>query len=261
LDPTARLVKLESMRVERFMSPGWLSNTWLVADRPGGTGVLIDAGGPFEPVAARIAELGLEVTHLLLTHHHVDHVAHAQACGQRFGCALCGGAPEGELFAGAGLALERPLADGDEFETGGLRIRALWTPGHTRGQFAYLLNDAHVFTGDTLFRGSVGGTRAAGHGRFEELRESLLGTLLALPPETEVHPGHMESTTIGREAEHNPFLRAFRGEGLPAERQVRAYGRPASVLLEAPDYDGGTKAWVRFLDDGELAVVPGSRLV
>jgi hypothetical protein len=71
----------------------------------------------------------------------------------------------------------------------------------------------------------------------------------------------MESTTIGREAEHNPFLRAFRGEGLPAERQVRAYGRPASVLLEAPDYDGGTKAWVRFLDDGELAVVPGSRLV
>lgn len=248
------------MQVERFMSPGWLSNTWLVSDRPGGKGVLIDAGGPFEPVAARIAELRLEVTHLLLTHHHVDHVAHAQACGQRFGCALCGGAPEGELFAGAGLALERPLADGDEFETGGLRVRALWTPGHTRGQFAYLLNDAHVFTGDTLFSGSVGGTRATGHGSFEELRESLLTKLLSLPPRTEVHPGHMESTTIGREAEHNPFLLAFRGQGRAGERPGRAFGRPVDVLLEAQDYDGGTKAWVRFLDSGELAVVPGSRL-
>jgi glyoxylase-like metal-dependent hydrolase (beta-lactamase superfamily II) len=248
------------MHIEHWRHPRWLANTYLVFERAGGKAVLVDAGGPLTGVLARVEELRLEVTHLLMTHHHFDHTTEAGAARAAWGCALCGGSAERELFAGEGLTLDVPLAHGAELETGELHIQSLWTPGHTVGQCAYLINGQHVFTGDTLFRDSVGGTRVPGHATFEALRESLLSTLLSLPADTQVHPGHMEATTIGREAEHNPFLRAFRGLDQPTGRDGQAYGRPARILLEARDYDGGTKAWVRFHDTGELATVPGSRL-
>src|SRR5262245_55730501 len=64
------------MIVERTMHAGWLSNTYLVADRPGGHAVLIDTGGPSEPILEKIAEHRLTVSHVLCTHHHADHIAH-----------------------------------------------------------------------------------------------------------------------------------------------------------------------------------------
>ncbi len=64
------------MIIHKTMSDSWLSNTYLVADRPGGRAVVIDTGGPMAPILARIESLGLELTHILCTHHHVDHVAH-----------------------------------------------------------------------------------------------------------------------------------------------------------------------------------------
>jgi len=72
------------MIVERSMDPGWLSNSYLVADRPDGSAVLIDAGGPPEPLEVSVERYRLEVTHLLLTHHHGDHVAHVDRA--RAGC-------------------------------------------------------------------------------------------------------------------------------------------------------------------------------
>ena len=74
--------------------------------------------------------------------------------------------------------------------TGGLRIRPLHIPGHTIGQLAFLVNDEMVFTGDTLFRRTVGGTRAPGHTTFEDIQHSLLEVLMKLPKETLVYPGH-----------------------------------------------------------------------
>ena len=83
--------------------------------------------------------------------------------------------------------------------------------------------------------------------------------LLALPPETAVHPGHREPTTIGAEREANPFIRAWLdGEG-PGEEPCRVYGEPATLLLWAADYDGGHKALVRF-PDGRETIVGGSRV-
>jgi len=233
----------------------WLSNSWLLWDCPGGTAVLVDTGAPREPLEKVLAMERLELAAVLCTHHHGDHVQHNGAWSDAHGCAVCAHRREAELVP----HLTRTLEHGEELEFGDLLVRALHVPGHTVGQLNYLVNGTDLFTGDTLFRSSVGGTRAPGHGTIEELRESILGTLLGLPPETRVHPGHMESTTLGRERDHNPFLRAWLDGEVPAPRPCLADGQPATLLLLAADYDGGTKAWVRF-SDGSEDVVPGSRV-
>jgi glyoxylase-like metal-dependent hydrolase (beta-lactamase superfamily II) len=138
-------------------------------------------------------------------------------------------------------------------------------PGHPRGHLAlHVTGEAggveRVFTGDTLFRRSVGGTRAPGHGSFADLRRSVLDVLLALPAATLVYPGHTDETVAGEELEENPFVRAWRGLDPPGDEPCTYGGRKARLLVWARDYDGGHKAWVRF-EDGEEDVVPGSRVV
>jgi len=245
------------MIVEKSMHDVWLSNTWLVGDRPGGHAVVIDTGAPMRPIVQKIEELRLTVTHVLCTHHHHDHVHHNADYRGRFGCPVCGHGCERPLFGG-GLDVE--LADGDEVRSGELSVRAIHIPGHTLGQLAFLVDEREVFTGDTLFEGSVGGTCAPGHTSFEDIRHSVMDVLMKLPPDTVVRPGHQGPTTIAREWEQNPFVRAWRGVDPPCERRCTAFGRPATLLLEARDYDGGTKCWVRFEEGGRLDVVPGSRV-
>ena len=244
------------MIIEKTMSRGWLSNTYLVADKPGGHAVLVDTGGPIEPILSVIEENRLELTHVLCTHHHIDHVENNAEYQSRFGCPVCGHRSESKLFGG----LDVELQDGDELVTGGLHIRAIHTPGHTLGMLAYLVNDERVFTGDTLFRRTVGGTRAPGHTDFEDIRHSIMEVLMRLPKQTEVHPGHTDPTTIGEEWEHNPFVRAWRGLDEVREQRCTAFGRPATLLLQARDYDGGTKCWVRFDEGDTLDIVPGSQV-
>jgi len=244
------------MIIVRSMSDGWLSNSYVVGDEPGGHGVLIDSGGPPEPILAAIEEHDLTITHLLLTHHHEDHVVHNEMLAGRFGCEIWGH-PEERAYCGD---IQHDLVHGDELVSGTLRIRALHTPGHTRGMLALLVNDEAVFTGDTLFRGTVGGTLAPGHATFADLKRSIMEVLMALPPATRVYPGHTDDTTIGQEWEKNAFIRLWRGLDEPANVAVEAFGRPATLLLRAPDYDGGTKCQVRYADSGE-EVVPGSKVV
>jgi hydroxyacylglutathione hydrolase len=244
------------MIVERTMDSHWLSNSYLVADRPAGHAVIIDTGGPVGPILAKAAELRLTVSHVLCTHHHADHIAHNADYKAEFGCPVCGHCSERELFGG----LDLEIGDGDELVTGGLHIRALHVPGHTLGQLAYLVNDERVFTGDTLFRESVGGTRAPGHGTFEELRHSIMQVLMRLRRDMPIHPGHTDPTTVGEEWERNPFIRAWRGLDASRESRCTALGQPAALLLRARDYDGGSKCWVRFDEGNRLDVVPGSRV-
>ncbi len=242
--------------VFRTLSERWLSNTWLVADRPGGHAVVVDTGGPLQPILARIDELRLRVTHVLCTHHHPDHVAHNADYRREYGCPVCGHAAERELFG----HLDRELADGEEVRSGDLTIRALHVPGHTVGQLAFLVDEREVFTGDTLFRGSVGGTRGRGHTTAADLQHSIMDRLLSLPAETVVRPGHMDESSVDRELAENPFVAFWRrGEANGGGRRVTAFGTSAELLVEARDYDGGTKCLVRY-DDGSLDVVPGSRV-
>ena len=100
---------------------------------------------------------------------------------------------------------------------------------------------------------------APGASGFADLQASVM-RLMELPPETTVHPGHREPTTIGAEREGNPFVQIWRGEEETGEEQVTVWGRPATMKLWAPDYDGGNKAWVVFGDDGTEAIVGGSQV-
>ncbi|MFQ5743177.1 MAG: MBL fold metallo-hydrolase [Acidobacteriota bacterium] len=244
------------MIIEKTMSEGWLSNTYLVGDRPGGHAVLIDTGGPTEPIVKAIEENRLTLSHVLCTHHHIDHVAHNDLFKGQYGCPICAHRAESELFQG----LDRKLEDGDEIVSGDLHIRALLTPGHTRGMLAFLVNEKRIFTGDTLFRRTIGGTLAPGHASYEELKHSIMDVLMGLPKDTLVHPGHTDPTTISQEWEENPFIRLWRGLEAPSVTRCVAMGRPGQLILRAEDYDGGTKCWVRFDDGNEDEIVPGSQV-
>ena len=244
------------MIITKSMSDGWLSNTYLVADKPGGHAVLIDTGGPMGPILSKIEELRVTISHILCTHHHIDHVQNNGDYKSKFGCPICGHTRELDMFG----ALDVQLDDGDELVSGDLHIRALHTPGHTLGMLAFLINEERVFTGDTLFRHTVGGTRAPGHTNFEDIRHSIMEVLMRLPKQTDVHPGHTDPTTISDEWENNPFIRMWRGLDQPKEQRCTAFGQPATLLLRARDYDGGFKCWVRFDEGNTPDIVPGSQV-
>ena len=245
------------MIIERSMNDSFLSNSYVVGDRPGGNAVLIDSGGPPEPILKAIEDHELTVSHLLLTHHHEDHIAHNDLMVERFGCKVYGHPDEAALVGG----VDQEIGDGDEIVSGQLRIRALHTPGHTSGMLAFVINDECVFTGDTLFYRTVGGTMAPGHATFADLKHSIMDVLMALPEEIKAYPGHTDSTTIGDEWQNNPFIRIWRGLDESSEKRCTAFGRPATLVLRAPDYDGGTKCWVRFDEGNADDVVPGSQVI
>jgi hydroxyacylglutathione hydrolase len=243
------------MIVERSMHPGWLSNAYLVADEPGGRGVLIDSGAPPEPLLEAIEVHGLEVDHLLLTHHHQDHVAENHVFKDRLGVEILAHPLEAEQL----LDVDRTIEPGETLTVGGLEIEPLHTPGHTAGMLSLRVSGSEVFTGDTLFKHSVGGVKAPGSTGFEDLRRSIMDVLLKLPPETTVRPGHTDPSTIGEELEQNPFVRIWRGLDEESSDRCTVWDKPATLVLWAPDYDGGHKAWVRW-EDGEDDIVPGSQV-
>ena len=111
------------------MHPGWLSNSYLVADEPGGSGVIIDSGAPPEPLLEAVERHGITVTHLLLTHHHHDHVAESHIYKERFGARILAHPFEAERLTD----VDRAIEPGEMLEVGGLRIDGLHTPGHTGG--------------------------------------------------------------------------------------------------------------------------------
>jgi glyoxylase-like metal-dependent hydrolase (beta-lactamase superfamily II) len=151
------------------------------------------------------------------------------------------------------------IQPGESIITGGLSIDALHTPGHTAGMLSFVVNGSDVFTGDTLFKNSVGGVRAPGHTTYEDLKRSIMEGLMQLPDGTTVRPGHTDPTTIGEEWEGNAFIRVWRGLDPEGDEACTALGEPATLVLLGDDYDGGHKAWVRW-PDGSDDIVPGSQV-
>ena len=286
------------MIVECSTNPQFVSNTYLLADGAGGPAFFLDAGGPVAPLIEAAERLGLEPTHLLLTHHHYDHVCEVEELRARWPeLKVLISSRERDLMAAAAEAggdqsLRSTVARmglieaGQTLWFGGLEVRPLHTPGHTAGMLSFLVGEgapvasgraaagrphastapagfagagAAVFTGDTLFKDSVGGVSAPGHTTYTDLRDSIMGTLMELPPDTVIYPGHADSTTVGREWDSNAFIRVWRGLDAEGAEPCTALGEPATLVLLGADYDGGTKAWIRWAD-GKDDIVPGSRV-
>jgi hydroxyacylglutathione hydrolase len=291
------------MLVERASHPQFLSNTYLVADGEGGPAFFIDAGGPVAPLIEAAERLALTPTHVLLTHHHFDHVSDVGELLARWPkLQVLISERERELLREAGAGADSPdpaqaagaatpdgmgsIEAGQTLRFGALEVRPLRTPGHTAGMLSFLVGERPehagaegaparavrsaapgglagaglvVFTGDTLFKDSVGGVKAPGHTTYTDLRDSIMGTLMELPPDTVIYPGHSGETSVAREWDENAFVRVWRGLDPEGAQPCTALDQPATLVLLGADYDGGTKAWVRW-EDGSDDIVPGSRI-
>ena len=215
------------------MHPEWLSNAYVVADTEGGTALFVDSGADPAPLVEALESWGARPAAMLRTHAHHDHVAWEDEVCSRYGV---------EVVTEPGV-----------WEWGGIRVHAVATPGHSDDMVAFVVGGELVFTGDTLFKDAVGG------GNPGQVRAAVMDVFMPLPDETRVLPGHTDETTIGREREHNPFVRVWSGAEPEGTERVRVGGREATLLVWSPDYDGKGKAWVRY-DDGGEAIVGGSRV-
>lgn len=243
------------MLIHRAEHPQWLSNSYLVAGPTTAKAILIDGHGQGESLIQQARAEGLDVTLIILTHHHADHVDIAEYL-EVFDAPVLAHALTAQQL---GEVVEQTVEHGEKIRTGGLEIEVLHTPGHDAGHIALLINGTACFTADALFKGTVGGTRAPGATGLSDLRHSVMDVLLGLPDDVTIHPGHCEASTIGEERRTNPFIRAWSGRDNVEPESCLVGGEPATLLLWAPDYDGTHKAYVR-LASGEEAVVGGSQI-
>lgn len=197
-------------------------NCSIVADLAAKQAIVVDPGGDYDDIRARLDALGVAVTAIVHTHTHFDHVGCTAELQRATGAAAS--IHEGDRFLYDALpeqaalfriaAPERAemddgLVDGRALRAGALEMGVLHTPGHTPGSCSFVVTDATgtlLVAGDTLFRGSIGRTDLWG-GDPDAILRSIRGKLLALPDDAVVVTGHGPSTTIGHERAHNPFLR------------------------------------------------------
>lgn len=206
------------MSIKRLVVGPLGSNCYLVADEETGEGIIIDPGEEGERILKVVKKKGIVPRYLINTHGHIDHIGANNYLKRKIeGIKL--GIHEADArmlintnenlanFTGGdfiSLPADLLLKDGDEITLGKGHLKVIHTPGHTPGGIC-LLGRREVFTGDTLFTGSVGRTDFPG-GSMELLMKSLREKLMVLPEETVIYPGHGETSTIGREKVSNPFI-------------------------------------------------------
>ena len=194
-------------------------NCYVVGDEETGAGAIIDPGDEAARIALAVEQTNLEISRILITHAHIDHVGAVASLVDEYSCQvlmhaeaepMLGQLPTQAMMMGLRFGevptVDRHIEDKEVIEVGGLQLRSLYTPGHAPGHIAfYIESEGLLLSGDALFAGSVGRVDLPG-GSMEVLMRSIEERLLTLPDETRVYPGHGPETTIGNERVHNPFL-------------------------------------------------------
>jgi glyoxylase-like metal-dependent hydrolase (beta-lactamase superfamily II) len=192
-------------------------NTYIVEHAATRKGVVVDPGFEGEEILGRLAERGITLEKILLTHGHLDHVAAVRVLKERTGATihihpddsdrLQTAGVQGRMF---GLHIENPpppdvlLGEGDRIALGDQTFQVLHTPGHTPGHVTFLTGEM-AFVGDLIFAGSIGRTDLPG-GSYDALIRAVREKIFTLPDRTVLFPGHGPSTTVGEERRSNPFF-------------------------------------------------------
>ncbi|TMB70748.1 MAG: MBL fold metallo-hydrolase [Chloroflexi bacterium] len=193
-------------------------NAWVIGNRRTGEAIAIDPGDQPDEILAMASDMGVTIKLIANSHAHIDHILGVRGVQSATGARFL--LHQGDLAIArnaAGTAagfLGRPVdpppdpdaypADGDEIDVDGVKLKVIHTPGHTPGSLSFY-TEGMLFSGDTLFQGSIGRTDLPG-GDYDQEMASIVDKLLTLPDETVVLPGHMEETRIGFERQANPFV-------------------------------------------------------
>lgn len=205
------------MKVLTLKTGYMAANAYIVYTENKPEAVIIDSGDDIELIMDLIKEHELKLEKILLTHGHFDHIGAVKDLKERTGAQVAIHKQEADFLTDPNKNLsyiinrqivQDPadifLEDGDLIRVADMEFKVLHTPGHTEGGVCYKLGKV-LFTGDTLFEGSVGRTDLSG-GSYEQLMSSIREKLLVLDDDHLVYPGHGRQTTIGRERRENPFL-------------------------------------------------------
>lgn len=205
------------MKIEKIDRNRYAVNTYIVYNENIKEAVIIDPAVNFNQTEQFISENDLKPIAILLTHGHIDHIADALLVKEKYNIPIYVHTQDSEMvmraelnmanhFGYPGFCLEADhlFRNGDVISLGTLSFEVIHTPGHTKGGVCFLIED-HMFTGDTLFRGSMGRTDLYG-GNDDHMRESLR-KLMTYSGDIIIHPGHGGDSTMGIEKQTNPFVR------------------------------------------------------
>lgn len=185
------------------------TNCYIVTDENTLECAVIDPGSESGTILEYLRENKLRCKYIFLTHGHFDHTGAVDEVHANTGAPVCMSEKDvRQNFAQMGFKFEPPkgssfFKEGDTFDVGALRFEVLETPGHSEGSVCLRCGEA-LFTGDTLFRDSIGRTDFPGCSGADMMRS--LQRLYKLEGDYEVYPGHMEATTLGRERQNNYFM-------------------------------------------------------
>lgn len=206
------------MQIYKFMTGPLQVNTYLAFDETK-KGFIVDPGGFSLQLAQKVEEEKVDIRYIILTHGHVDHIGGVEEFKKLYPSAqVIAHKDETELlqnvelnesmeFCGKPVIIkaDKCVSDKENLRVGNTELTFLHTPGHTKGGMC-IAAPGILFSGDTLFRASIGRTDFYG-GDFGEIINSIKDKLFLFPDNTLVYPGHMSETTIGYEKEYNPFVR------------------------------------------------------
>ncbi len=207
------------MKIKKLTNYATDENTYIIYDENTKDGLVIDPGYKADGILKAAVDDNIKIKYVFITHCHYDHIEFLEELRQKTGALLVSGDKASinigdpainHSYSGLGYDLSAKksdiiLKDGEEFELGGIKIKCIYTPGHTNCGVCYLAEN-HVFSGDTLFLRSIGRSDLP-TGDYDTLVKSIKEKLYTLDDDTTVHCGHGNDTSIGYEIKFNFFVK------------------------------------------------------